>query len=809
MKLFFLGLSCLTLTAFNAGAENPPLPRDFAVSPLPLTNVQFVGGFLGARLETNRLATIPALLAHYGNHPDLRLLEAACYELEQAPNPQLKARIDAALDAEIASIRRDEHVWPSAGDGSFFNAGNFLETAVAYYEATGSRKLLDVAIELGDDLDATFGPNKRHDISNHEGVEIGLVRLYRCTGNEKYLRVAQFLVDTRGNPAGRTKMFGSYAQDQAPIIEQTRAIGHAVRATYLYIPLTDLAGLTGKAAYATADQRIWEDAMSKRTFLTGGFGSRRDKEEFGDDYELPNAACWNEICAAYGGTMWNWHMFLLTQDGRYADMMERTLYNALLAGVSQKGDEFLYQAPLKAFDGFGRQSWFGPNCCPPNVARLLAQLGRLAYAGNENSLYVNLYANSTARFTAGKQAVEVTQETKYPWEGDVKISVKPAAPAKFAVYLRIPGWAHGNGWPTGLYRDVKSGDEQGYSAVAHISGTAHPISGKAEKGYVKVESEWKAGDWIELKLQMPVRRIMATEEVADDRGMVALARGPLVYCVEKADNAAGVFNLMLPDKAGLQFAFRSDLLGGMGTINGTALALNRNAGQTNLTQESKTITAIPYYAFANRTRGEMEVWVARTEEKAEVGPAPTIASLSRASSSCSNGAVADDYPNHRPPSVAQRMYPLSQDGSGDIHAIQDTRQPVNSEDGSGRFLRLRPQQGDNAWVQYDFASPQKISSVEVYWKDDKQYCPLPKSWRVLYRDGSEWKPVDAAKAGPVENDKFNKEQFAPVTTSALRLEITLQEKIYKPGDLGPPDANYMAQDEPWYEGGVIEWRVDP
>ena len=418
-------------------------PREFAVSPVPLKQVRTTGGFWGARLENNRAVTIPGLLKRYGGNPDLRLLEAVCYELEQAPNPRLKEQVDAVLDGKIAAIRRQEHRWSSEGDGSFFNAGNFLETAVAYYEATGSRKLLDVAIEVADDLDASFGPEKRHDISNHEGVEIGLMRLYRCTGDEKYLRLAQFLVDTRGNPTKRTIMFGSYAQDDKPLIEQTRAIGHAVLATYLYIPLTDLAGLTRDPAYLKADERIWEDAMSKRTFLTGGFGSRRDKEEFGDDYELPNAACWNEICAAYGGTMWNWRMFLLTQDGRYADMMEQTLYNALLAGVSLKGDEFLYQAPLKAFDGFGRQAWFGPNCCPPNVARLLAQLDGMVYARNENSLYINLYAAGTANVTLGHQQVVVRQETKYPWDGDVKITINPAAPARFAVYARIPGWATG------------------------------------------------------------------------------------------------------------------------------------------------------------------------------------------------------------------------------------------------------------------------------------------------------------------------------------------------------------------------------
>ena len=344
--------------------------------------------------------------------------------------------------------------------------------------------------------------------------------------------------------------------------------------------------------------------------------------------------------------------------------------------------------------------------------------------------------------------------------------------------------------------------------MAHIGGADYPVSGQTEKGYVKMESEWRQGDWIELKFKMPVRRVMAADEVADDRGMVALARGPLVYCVEKSDNPGGIFNLLLPDQADLKFAFRADLLGGIGTITGQALALSRGADQVEVFREVRSFIAIPYYAFANRDRGEMEVWMARDEAKVEMAPAPTIASTSRASSSCNNGSVAENYPQRRPPSVSQRMYPLSQDGSGEIRAIQAQREPVNSEDGSGRFLRLRPQSGDQAWVQYDFAKPEKVSSTEVYWKDDRQYCVLPKSWRVLYRDGTEWKKVNTITSAAVEKDKFNQVSFDPVTTSALKVEITLQERIYKKGDLGPPDANYLTEDRPWYEAGVIEWRVN-
>jgi hypothetical protein len=780
---------------------------DFVVTPVDFKDVQIADAFWTPRLEKNRTVSIPGLwdrLDKMGRDPDLRLLEAACYVWAKNPDPALRSRIDSQLDGIIAHIRSREHKWSNEGDGELLHAGSFLETSVAYYEATGSRKLLDVAIEIADDLDSTFGPDKRHDISNHEGIKLGLVRLYRCTGNEKYLKLARFFLDSRGNPTGRTVMYGPYAQDQEPVKSQTRAIGHCVRATYLYIPLTDIAALTGDADYARADQRIWEDTVSKRIFLTGGFGSYRHEENFGDDYDLPNLACWNEICAAYGNILWNERLFLLRQEAKYVDIMERTLYNALLVGVSLAGDTYLYQAPLKAYSGFARQHWFGPNCCPPNLARLLSQLGRLIYAQGDRSLYVNLFVGSRANVKLGNTNVAIVQETRYPWDGAVKVTVSPQTPKKFAVFVRIPGWTRDLPLPSQLYRYLPA-PHQAYSLT--VNGIAVPIA--VEKGYARIEREWKSGDTIQFNLPMPVRRVLADEKVADDRGMVALERGPIVFCMERADNPNGVFDLLVPDNAELQFAYREDVLGGIGEITGEAVALARGADRASLVRRQQNFTAIPYYAFGNRGQGEMAVWLARDESKALVPPKPTIASTSRASSSVGNGTVAENYPGHRPPTIEQRLYTNSQDGSGDISAIHDQVEPVNSEDGSSRFLRLHPQSGDRAWVQYDFAKPAKVSSVEVYWKDDKQYCTLPKAWRLLYRDRSDWKAVQTLDPYAVAKDKFNKVSFQPVTTSALRMEMQLPARTYKKGDLGPPDANYLQRDPTWYEGGIIEWRVNP
>ncbi len=809
MKRTLLKIAGISIVALAAAACTKTVTRksDYLVRPVAYKNVQISDGFWTPRLENNRNVSIPGLMARFdkaGRNPELRLLEAACYVYAKNPDPALKSRIDGYLDKAIERIRSRKQIWSSEGDGDFFAAGNFLELGVAYYEATGSRKVLDVAIEIADDLDAVFGPDKRHDISNHEGVKIGLLRLYRCTGNDRYLRLAQFFLDARGNPAGRSILYGPYAQDHEPVKSQTRAIGHAVRATYLYTPLTDIAALTADPGYAQADERIWEDAVSRRTYLTGGIGSYRDEEDYGDDYDLPNLSAWNEICAAYGNTLWNQRLFLLKQDARYIDVMERTLYNAFLAGVSIGGDTYLYQAPLKTYGSFARQAWFGPNCCPPNLARLLPQLGGFIYAQDDRSLYVNLFIGSMAEMRLKDTPLTVTQETGYPWDGAVTITVQPQAPQTFAMFVRIPGWARNQPMPGSLYRYLPV-QEQPVSLSINGNTATYAL----ENGYARIEREWKAGDTVRLNFPMPVRRVVAADQVAEDRGMVALERGPLVYCAEQADNPGGVFNLTLPESADLQFVYRADLLGGIGEIAGKAVALKRGPDRRSVVKEERDFAAIPYYAFGNRLPGEMSVWLAADASKARIAPLSTIASTSRATSSCGNGTVAENYPGNQPPTIERRFYPSSQDGSGDISAIYDQVAPVNSEDGSSPFLRLHPQSGDSAWVQYDFAKPARVSSIEVYWKDDKQVCVLPRSWRLLYKEGNDWKPVVTSDPYAVAGDQFNKVSFQPVTTSGLRLEIQLQGKVYKKGALGPPDGNYMTQDLTWFETGIVEWRVNP
>lgn len=784
-------------------AQSGPYGPDYSVAPVPLANVNVTDAFWSPRIRTTREVTLPYLLQHTAQRAtDGRLIEAAAYFISKQPDAALQEQIDQLSDAAIRSVRACENVWPSTGDGSFFAAGHFIEGAVAYHQATGNRKLFNAAIEIADNLDSVFGPGKRYDISNHEELELALVKLYRTTGERRYVALSKFLIDTRGTRAGGRELTGWYAQDDRPIKEQQRAIGHCVRATYLYSAVADIAALTSDAVYKETSERIWHDAIGKRTYLTGGIGSYRQHENYGDDYDLPNLSCWNEICAAVGNILWNHRMFLLSQNAECIDVMERILYNGLLAGVSLSGNRFLYQTPLKATPDFGRQPWFGPNCCPPNITRLIAQLGGLIYAVNADNLYVNLFMGNDAHTEVNKFPIKIAQETSYPWDGRVRIGIDPAQQTKFTLQVRIPGWAQNKPIPSSLYRYEHTAPV-GYTLLVNGKRTTAIL----DKGYARIDREWAPGDSVELMLPMRVQQVKAHDLVIEDRNCVALERGPLVFCTEATDNEGNIHNFVVDTHSNLEFVFEPSLLNGVGTIQGNILRAQRGSG-TIVTTHSAKIVAIPFYAFGNRGKSEMSVWLPAAPRKALLPPAPTLAARSKATSSCGEGTVADDYPGQNPPSVSKRMYPSSQDGSGHIRAITDQIEPVSSEDGSGTFLRLRPQTGSQAWVQYDFPEKSKVSSVDVYWKDDKQFCILPKSWLLLYNDGSTWKPVESATGFPVARNKYVTAVFEPVLASGLRLEIQLQKAVYKKGDLGPPDANYLQEDTTWYEGGVIEWRIN-
>lgn len=625
------------------------LPRDYPIRAVPLTAVTIDDGFWAPKLEINRTVTIPHILKENDdtgrvanfekaarkkagpyegrrfNDTDVyKIIEAASYSLALVPDPRLSTRLDELIQLIAESQEKDGYLFPARtidpqhpapgvgperwiyenGSHELYNAGHLYEAAVAHFEATGKRTLLDVAIRNADLVCRTFGPNGRHAVSGHEEIELALVRLYRATGNATYLKTADWLVAERGRPHPdmlpyQDKAFEmyndrAYKQDQVPVVEQDRAVGHAVRAMYLYEAVTDVAALTGNDAFAKAADRLWQDVVSKRLYLTGGVGSRGTVEAFGDDYELPNLRAYTETCASVGNDLWNHRMFLLHGDGKYIDMFERVLYNGVLAGVSLAGNTFFYQNPLESNGRAKRTEYFEVACCPANLARLLEQLPGLVYAQTSDTIYANLYAGNHAAVMLGSRRVNIVQDTRYPWDGDVSLRLEPDGSGPFTVALRIPGWARDQPVPSDLYRFADTASEQ--PAVTVRSGNASPASVPLDirDGYVRIKRNWKRGDTIHLTLPMPARRVLAHAGIKDDEGKVALQRGPLVFALEAVDNGGTALDLVIPRAAALRARFRPDLLTGVEVIAG---------------EGSRPFVAIPYYAWNNRGQGEMAVWV--------------------------------------------------------------------------------------------------------------------------------------------------------------------------------------------------------
>jgi DUF1680 family protein len=493
-----------------------------------------------------------------------------------------------------------------------YNLGHLYEAAVAYWQATSKREILDVAIKSANLLERTFGPGKASIWPGHQITEMGLIKLARATGDYRYVELARFMLDQRG-PDGLQDGSGQqpkreYNQSHQPVLDQAEAVGHAVRAGYMYSGIADVAAVTGDPQYIETIDRIWKDVVTGKLYITGGIGARHEGEAFGVRYELPNRSAYCETCAAISNVFWNHRLFLLHGDSRYIDVLERSLYNGVLSGVSLDGMTFFYENPLDSDGGYGRSPWFGCACCPSNIARFIPSLPGYVYAQQGETLFVNLYVAGTAdiKMESG-QSVTLTQETRYPWDGAVKLTLDLDAPRHLTLTLRVPGWARGEVVPSDLYRFADNVDEQ--QVTLRINGQPVPIA--LDKGYVTLEREWSAGDVIQFYLPMPVRRVVAHELVEDDRDKVALERGPLVFCLEGVDNKDGhVHNIVLPDDATLRAEFAPDLLGGVVVIKGQAL--NRREDQAGRFVESEQeIVAVPYYAWAHRGAGEMIVWIPR------------------------------------------------------------------------------------------------------------------------------------------------------------------------------------------------------
>jgi DUF1680 family protein len=645
-------LVCATAAAASEG-------RDYAFTPVPFTDVEVADEFWAPRFEVNRDVTVPYAFdkceetgrignfARAGgleegkfqgiafNDSDVyKVIEGAAYSLAVEPNRVMDRFLDELI-AKIAAAQEDDGYlytartlgfvndmtgperWSHlAASHELYNVGHLYEAAVAHYAATGKRTLLDVALKNADHLIEVFGaaPGQRIDVPGHQEIEIGLVKLYRVTNERKYLDLAKFFIDMRGR-SDKRKTWGQASQDHVPVVEQSEAVGHAVRAGYFYSAMADVAAITGDRQYTAAIDRIWRDMVSTKMYLTGGVGVFDHGEGYSNAFDLPNLKAYNETCAAIANAMWNHRMFLLHGDAKYIDVVERIIYNGFLAGVSLSGDRFFYPNPL-ACDGrftfnhgaLERSPWFGCSCCPTNVVRFIPSIAGYVYAQQGDSAYVNLFIAGTGKLQVNGRPVRITQETRYPWCGKTRIAVEPEQQHAFALRLRIPGWARGTPVPSDLYRYP----EETLAAVS-LSVNGKPIKLTLEQGYAVVRRTWQPGDVLLLDLPMPVRRVAAHENIAENRGRVAIERGPIVYCIEGADHGGSVLNLVLPDDMELAPEHRADLLGGVTVLRGTASTAQRNdADET--AAKPVPLTMIPYYSWCHRGANEMAVWLPRAAE---------------------------------------------------------------------------------------------------------------------------------------------------------------------------------------------------
>jgi DUF1680 family protein len=604
-----------------------------ALTAVPFQDVHIHDAFWGPRLRTIRVATVEANLAQcertgrirnfavaaglqagkhegalYNDSDVYKMVEGIAYTLAERRDADLERRTDRIIDLIAAAQRPDGYLntyytlvepqnrWKNIQHGhELYCAGHLIEAAVAYQHATGKRKLLDVARRLADHIASVFGPGKRIDTCGHEELELALVKLYRTTGERRYLDQARFFLDVRGR-ANLRRLFGEYAQDHKPIRQQTEVTGHAVRAMYLYCGMADVGALTGDEGLLKAIDSIWHDVVERKMYLTGGIGPSARNEGFTTPYDLPNDTAYAETCAAIGMALWNHRMFLLSGDGKYADLLEREVYNGLLSGVSLAGDRFFYVNPLGSIGNHHRVPWFDCSCCPTNIVRYLPAMGERAWARRGNGIWTVLYMGNTTSVALDCGTVRLREETKYPWDGDVDITVEPQQSVAFDLHLRIPGWC-----------------KQAPALSVNGQDVANP---HVDRGYVTLRRTWKSGDVVRLHLPMPVGRVHADPRVKADVGRVALQRGPVVYCLEGVDNAGRVRNLVLPRDARLISHFDRDLLGGVTVVTGVALAASRGAG--GVETRPVTITAIPYCAWDNRAAGPMVVWIAEDAQHAEI-----------------------------------------------------------------------------------------------------------------------------------------------------------------------------------------------
>ncbi len=783
---------------------------DYPIKPVSFTDIQFTDNFWLPRLDTNRIITIPYdfmkceethrlnnfavagglkegsfVGIRYNDSDVYKVIEGAAYSLSIHPDPELEKFLDDLIIKIAAAQENDGYLytcrtinpdsmppytgktrWSQLKDShELYNIGHMYEAAVAYYTATSKRTLLDVALKSADLVDQKFGPreDQLHGVPGHQEIEIGLVKLYRVTGEKKYLDLAKYFLDERGNAEGHNLyVYGTdgsnkvYTQDHISVTQQFEAKGHAVRAAYMYSGMTDIAALTDDKEYLNAIDKLWQNVINQKTYITGGIGAKQAGEAFGDNYSLPNLTAYNETCAAIANMLWNQRLFLLNGDSKYIDVLEKTLYNGFLSGISIHGDEFFYPNPLESDGSHKRKPWFNCSCCPTNVVRFLPSLPGYVYAHKKNELFVNLFIGNKAEVNMNFGKIKVEQFTNYPWDGKVKINIYPEQKTDFTVSVRIPGWIN-KPLPGDLYQYMTKSDNK---PIIRVNGKT--VKFDLINGYAKIDRNWDKGDIIELDFPMSVKKVIANEKVIEDRGKFSIERGPLVYCAEWVDNDDKVRNLLVNKNSSFTVEHDDNLIDGIDIIKGKAIALSRSEKDNSIIETEQNFIAIPYYAWAHRGSGEMIVWLPYELSSANPMPPPTIASKSK---------VSVSYYHDK------------------VNAVNDQIIPKNSNDHEIPRFTFWNHKGTTEWIQYDFEKETTVSFVHIYWFDDEPNggCRIPKTWKLLYEKHGNWQEVFKHGKYPVSKDEFNSIEISPVTTKALRLVIELKDN---------------------YSGGILEWKVE-
>lgn len=636
--------------------------KDYPIQASPFNEVKLSDNFWLPRLKINEAVTIPAsfercektgrvknfvmaaersgkfcTLYPFDDTDIYKTIEGAAYSLSLFPDARLEKYVDSLIaivgsaqepDGYLYTARtiNPNNVGPWVGkvrwekerelSHELYNAGHMYEAAVAYYLATGKKSFLNIALKNADLVCSVFGPDGKHVAPGHEVVEMGLVKLYRITGKEKYLQTAKFFVEQRGHYKGYDPNSkdewknGVYWQDDKPVVDQTEAEGHAVRAGYLYSAMADVAALTGDKKLLHAVDTIWNNMVSKKIYVQGGAGAVGAGERYGDNYELPNTTAYNETCAAIANVFWNERMFLLHGDAKYIDVLEKILYNGLISGVGLDGKSFFYTNAMQIKNSFShpdmepqRSGWFPCSCCPTNMVRLLPSVPGYIYAQKEDQLFVNLFISSNVSLNIQNKKVEIVQQNNYPWNGDLKFIVKPKSSFAFSMLIRIPGWAQNEAIPSDLYAFKNNSDKK---TMITINGKQ--IDYDIKNGYAVLNRTWKKNDIVQVNLPMEVRRVVANQNVKSDIGKVALQRGPIIYCAEWADNNGKASNIVMPANTTFTTEYKPGLLNGVEIIKANVPAVLIDPNGENLHTEKQPFVAIPYYAWANRGKGEMMIW---------------------------------------------------------------------------------------------------------------------------------------------------------------------------------------------------------